>query len=167
MVPGNAKSVPLLNTETVSNGSTHIAAVDTIGFDFLEFELSVKSGSAAETAVTTLRCFEADPDDTITAAADISAYTDASPITQFVGAAATSTSAGFVLPARSSTTDNTYKFNIDLKGRKRFVGLNFAPTLTCTNGGLNLTARLSRAGDSKDTATVGTATAGCRLIVSG
>jgi hypothetical protein len=170
MQPSNNLTIPLLNTGTVSAASTHIAAVDTKGFDHLQFDLTVKSGSAAETAVTTLRVCEADYDSTaVTAATDITAYTTVgcTPVTQFVGAAAVSTSAGFVLPARSSTVDNTYRFNIDLRGRKRYLALNFAPTLTCTNGGINLTATLGRPEESGLVATAATSVAGCRLIVSG
>ena len=160
MVPGNEKLIPLVQTITVSNGSTHIGAVDTKGYDYLKFNVSCKSGSAAETAVATLSVCESDS--TLP-----TAYTDGDAVTALVGAAAVSTSAGFVLPARSSTTDNTYRLNVDLKGRKRYVAVYFAPTLTVTNGSICINAELARAEDGGDIAAIGTATAGTRVIVSG
>jgi len=164
MNPSNSITLPLINA-TMSAAGTVIGVVDTLGYDYLQFDIGCKSASAAETAVTILRVCESD---TATAVSDISAYTDATPVTAFVGAAAVSTSAGFVLPARSSTTDNTYRLNIDLKGRARYIGCNFSPTLTVSNyGATYINAVLSRVQDGADIAIVATGTRGCRLIVNG
>ena len=161
MNPSNSLILPLFFTSTASSASTHIGSVDTIGYDYLRFSMTVASASAAETAVTTLQVCESDDTTPLTA------YTDGDAVTAFVGAAATSTSAGFVLPARSSTKENSYTMNIDLKGRKRYLGLYFAPTLECTEGTLSMVAVLGRAEDSTSIATAATSVDGCRLIVSG
>ena len=161
MLP-DTKTVPLFEGLTMTSAGTVIGAVDTTGYDFLQVDLVAGTGDAAQTAVTTLRLCESDD---ATAVSDISAYTDATPVTQFVGAAAVSTSAGFVLPALSSTKQNVYRFNVDLRGRNRFIALNFAPTLQTV--GVSASAILSRAETGPAMATAATSADGARLIVSG
>jgi len=149
------KTIPMFEGLTMTSAGTVFGSVDTLGFDYCIVSLEAGSGAAAQTAVTTLRMCEADTAPT--------AYTDGTAITACVGAAATSTSAGFVLPALSSTVGNTYQFNIDLKGRKRYLGINFAPTLQTV--GVGCQAILFRAADGADIKTVATGTKGTRLIV--
>jgi hypothetical protein len=86
-------------------------------------------------------------------------------VTQFVGAAATSTSAGFVLPALSSSVDNLYRFNVDLKGRMRYIGINFAPENQTV--GVACIGNLGRTQDGPAQATSATSAAGMRVIVNG
>ena len=80
---------------TMTSAGTVFGAIDTLGFDYCEVDLVAGTGDAASTAVTTLRIAESD---TL-----LTAYTGGTAVTAFVGAAATSTSAGFVLPALSSS----------------------------------------------------------------
>lgn len=161
MVPSNEKTIPMIN-ETLTAAGTAIGNIDTIGFDYLKLDLAINSASAAETALTILRVCESDTNSAITA------YTDGTPVTAFVGAAAVSTSAGFVLPARSSTKQNTYRMNMTLLGRKRFIGFNVAPTLTVTSvGAVVAIGTLARAQASDDINTLATTATGMRLIVSG
>jgi hypothetical protein len=131
--------------------------VDTQGFDYCQIDLVAGTGAAASTAITTLQLAESD---TL-----LTAYTGGTAVTAFVGAAATSTSAGFVLPALSATKQNVYRMNVDLRGRKRYLGINFAPTLQTV--GVSCHAVLSRAADGADIKTVATGTDGFRLIASG
>jgi hypothetical protein len=138
---------------------TNFGTIDTKGFDFLEFDVLAGTASAAETALTALRCGHSD-----TAPTDVT--TDCTAIPAFTGAAATSTSAGFVLPALSSTTLNSYRFNVDLRGRKRYFACEMINT-TVINAGCAMVGRLSRIEASPALAAIGTATAGCRLVVSG
>lgn len=151
------KTVPIFEGLTMTSAGTVFDAVDTKGFDFLAIDLVAGTGAAASTAVTTLQLCEADTDPT--------AYTDGTPITQFVGAAAVSTSAGFVLPALSSTKQNVYRFNIDLRGRKRYIGLNFAPEKQTV--GVSATALLFKPEAAPAMATAATSADGARLVVSG
>lgn len=158
------KTVPLFEGLTMTSAGTVIGAVDTKGFNFLVIDLVAGTGEAASTAVTTLRLAE---NDTVTAESSVTAYTTAgnTPITQFVGAAAVSTSAGFVLPALSSTVQNVFRFNVDLRGRKRFISLNFAPEKQTV--GVSAHAMLFRSNVDPAMVTAATTVAGARLIVSG
>jgi hypothetical protein len=151
------KTIPMFEGITMTSAGTVFGSVDTKGFDFCTISLAAGTGNAASTAVTTLRVCESDTAPT--------AYTGGTAVTQFVGAAAVSTSAGFVLPALSTTTDNVYQMNIDLKGRKRYLGINFAPENQTV--GVGCIAILSKAAESNDIATVATGTAGLRLLQRG
>ncbi len=162
MLP-QSKTVPLFEGLTMASAGTVAGGVDTIGFDFCEIDLVAGTGETASTALAALHLMESD---TVTAATDFTDYTDGSPITQFVGAAAISTSAGFVLPALSSSVQNSYRFNIDLKGRMRYIGLELGVEKQTV--GVSCTARLSRVADGVDASRIlGTATIGQRLVVNG
>jgi hypothetical protein len=153
----SVKTIPMFSGITMTSAGTVFGSVDTKGFDYLVVSLAAGTGAAAQTAVTTLQLCESDTAPT--------AYTDGDAVTAFVGAAAVSTSAGFVLPALSSTKLNTFQFNVDLKGRKRYIGIDFAPTLQTV--GVGCVAVLSKAADGAEIKTVATGTDGARLIVSG
>lgn len=156
MLP-ETKVIPMFEGLTMTSAGTVFGTVDTRGFDFCQINLEAGTGAAASTAVTTLRLAESD---TL-----LTAYTGGTAVTQFVGAAAISTSAGFVLPALSSTKKNVYQMNVDLRGRKRYLGLDFAPEKQTV--GVGCQAALSRAADHADIKTVATGTDGFRLIVRG
>lgn len=158
MLP-ECKTIPMFEGLTMTSAGTVFGQVDTIGADFCIVNLSAGTGEAASTAVTTLRMCESDTDSAMTA------YTDGTPVTNFVGAAAVSTSAGFVLPALSSTKQNSYLFRMDLRGRKRYQGINFAPEKQTV--GVACSANLFRVADGADIATVATTADGARVIVSG
>jgi hypothetical protein len=158
MLP-ESKHVVLTEGLTMTSAGTVMGTLDTYGFDFAKINVDAGTGDAASTAVTTLRMCESDSTSSLTA------YTDGDAVTQFVGAAATSTSAGFVLPALSSSKQNTYTFNVDLKGRKRYLGVNFAPEKQTV--GVSITADLHRAADGADIKTVATSADGARLIQRG
>jgi len=158
MLP-NSKSVVPFEGLTMSSAGTVMGTIDTKGYDFASIKLVAGTGDAASTAVTTLRMCESDDTSSLTA------YTDGDAVTAFVGAAATSTSAGFVLPALSSTKQNVYKFNVDLRGRKRYLGINFAPEKQTV--GVGCVADLHRAEEDPAEATAATSADGARVIVSG
>jgi len=151
------KVINLFEGQTMTSAGTVFDAVDTKGFDTCILALVAGTGDAASTAVSTLRVCESDTDPTD--------YTDGTAVTQFVGASATSTSAGFVLPALSSSKQNVYQMNIDLKGRKRYIGLNFAPEKQTV--GVACVAVLSRVADGADIGTVATGSDGLRLLQRG
>jgi len=158
------KTVPLFEGLTMTSAGTVIGVVDTAGFDFLAIDLVAGTGAAAQTAVAALALAD---NDTVTAPSSITAYTTVgnTPITQFVAAAAASTSAGFVLPALSSSKQNVYRFNVDLRGRKRFVALYFSPTLQTV--GVSANALLFKAHTDPAMGTVATSADGARSVVSG
>ena len=123
MVPGEYKLKQLIiPTTAITAGSTaNWGYVDTKGYDYLGIDLVEMSASAA-TQVTGLTIGE---DNTVP-----TAYADMSAIVALTGAAATSTSAGFVLPFPNSAVENNYRFGIDLRGRKRYIGVNYIPGVT-------------------------------------
>jgi hypothetical protein len=121
MNPGNSKLVQLTLPTTAVVADAHLTSyVDTRGYDYLQINILELSASAA-TAAHFLQVRE---DDTVP-----TAVTSMSAIVAFTGASATSTSAGFVLPTPVSAGafGNVYRFNINLKGRKRYIGLEYAP----------------------------------------
>jgi len=150
----------LVPTTAITAGSTaNFGYVDTKGFDYLHIAVSEMSASAA-TQVAGLRIRE---DDTCP-----TAFTDMSAIVALCGAAATSTTAGFVLPTPSSVTDNVYRFNIDLKDRKRYIGLDFIPAVTTRASAVALLTR-AEDGPAQKTSTdaaLTTEAVRCRLNVS-
>lgn len=124
MVPDFAVKQLIVPTTAITAGSTaNWGYVDTKGYSYLGIALIEMSASAA-TQVTGLRVRELDTVPT--------AFTDMSAIVALTGAAATSTSAGFVLPTPNSAyaSGNCYKFGIDLNGRKRYIGIDFVPAVT-------------------------------------
>ena len=152
------KTIPMFQGLTMISAGTVFGCVDTKGFSHAAIDLVAGTGEAASTAVTTLRLCEND-------SSAMTAYTDGTPITAFVGAAAVSTSAGFVLPALSTTKQNVYRFNVDLRGRKRYIGLNFAPTKQTV--GVSASALLFRGEKGPAMETAATSADGARVIVSG
>ena len=171
MVPSNSLHIPLACPVSQAAAQTHIGIVDTKGYDYASFNIDIAPCSAGGTGVDSLRLAEADYDSAVVSAlTDCTAYTTVgmSPVTQFVGAAAISTSAGFVLPTRSVTTRDNFRLNVDLKNRKRFLLLEFTNNEAISLGSFCMSCDLSRAEDSAGLlATTVTTLPGPRLIVNG
>lgn len=124
MIPDYDIKQLLVPTTAITAASTaNWGHIDTKGYDYLSISLNEMSASAA-TQVTGLRVREGDTAPT--------AFTDLTAIVALTGAAATSTSAGFALPYPNSAaaSGNNYKVNIDLRGRKRYIGLDYIPSVT-------------------------------------
>ncbi len=157
MLP-ESKSVTMKLAASASSAGVVFGSIDTKGFSFLTIDLHVGTVAAAETAVTTLRLGESDT-------APTNVTTDCDAIVALTGAAATSTSAGFVLPPASSTTTNIYRFSVNLVGRKRYIGCEFIAAAQIA-AGVAMVGHLSRPEVTPVMAAIGTATAGCRLVVA-
>jgi hypothetical protein len=151
------KTIPMFEGLTMTSAGTVFGVVDTKGFDFCIIDVCAGTGEAASTAITELNMSESD---TL-----LTAVSDGTAVTAFVGASAISTSAGFVLPALSSTTSNVYQMNVDLRGRKRYLAIDFAPAKQTV--GVSGVAHLFNANDAADIAVAGTAVAGMRVIARG
>jgi hypothetical protein len=160
MLP-DTKTVIMKLDDAAASGASVIGTIDTLGYDYLEVDVIAGSASAAEVAVAALHFGETD--DT---AAHSDVETDMDLIPAFTGGAAVSPTVGFVLPARSSTVTNLYRFNMDLRGRKRYIGCHFEPLTTITEG-VAIIGRLSRAHVGPAMATAAIGVSGARLIVSG
>lgn len=125
MVPGNyaIKQLIVPTTAITAASTANWGYVDTKGYDYICIDVNEMSASAA-TQLGGLRVRE---DDTVP-----TAFTDMSAIVALTGAAATSTSAGFALPYPNSAaaSGNDYHFGIDLRGRKRYIGIDYIPSVT-------------------------------------
>lgn len=159
-IPNDMKLKQLIipTTAITAASTANWGYVDTKGYDAVQIDLIEMSASAA-TQVTGLRIRE---DDTVP-----TAFTDMSAIVALTGAAATSTSAGFVLPFPNSAVENNYRFNIDLRGRKRYVGIDFVPAVSTQCAAIALLLRAEESGQSTSTDKTATVTtASLRLNVN-
>jgi len=139
MVPSEQKTICMIAPGTVAAASTTEAGVDTLGYDYCTIDVINGNTATNATAVTFIQVSESD---TVLP----TAYTDGAAIVALTGAAATSATAGFVLPTPSTCTvvpvGSNFRFNIDLRGRKRYLGLLVTPAQTWS---LSAVALLSRA----------------------
>lgn len=157
MVP-TTKIHTMIVPQTVTNAGTLEGWVDTKGFDFATINLISETVDATDIP-TVMRLGQADSTPT--------AFTDTTAITNFVGGTATSTSVGFVIPTPVTTTDsgvNVYstQFRVDLRGRQRYLAIQFSPITTHT---LSVNCNLSRGEISPEAA--GTNSSFALALVSG
>ena len=125
MNPSDTKWV-ILNAgqTTISALSTaNSGYVDTKGFNYLQLGLFEGSASAA----TAIHALEIGEDDTVP-----TAFTDMAKITALCAGTVVDTTNSFIAPTPSSAAANynNYRFNIDLRGRKRYIGLSYEPAVT-------------------------------------
>ena len=124
--------VSIINQSATAAETTVSGYMDTLGYDYIHFNI-LQRATVVTSPLTGLRVRE---DDTVP-----TAFTDMSAIAALTGAAATSTSAGFVLPTNNSVVDNMYHLALDLRGRKRYIGVDMVPT---TSGWCSVNALLFR-----------------------
>jgi hypothetical protein len=164
MVPSNKIVQVVMPTTALTAGSTGgTGYVDTKGYDYLQLCV-VAASVTTTTQVATFRVGETDTTPT--------AYTDCTDIVPLCGGTATGATAGFVLPCPNSAyaLGNLFRANLDLRGRKRYIGLSYSPGVTAGDT-IAAFAVLSRTqnGPSQDANTGKTATTSamaCRLNVS-
>jgi len=166
MVPSETKCICMIPPATVAAASTTEAGLDRLGYDYCTIDVINGAIATDATAVTYLQLSESD---TVLP----TAYTDGTAIVAFTGAAATSATAGFVLPTPSTCTvvpvGSNFRFNVDLRGRKRYLGLLVTPGQSWA---LSAVAMLSRAHVDPAMPVVAVATNSteayqCRLNISG
>ena len=139
MVPGEYKVVSLFS-QTATNGETTVSGlVDTLGYDYCN--IIVNQIATLTNVMTTLAVREL--------ATAPAAFTNMTAIIPLTGAAATSTSAGFAFPGLDSAVHNVHNFNIDLKGRERYIGVDIVPH---TVGIITGVALLSRGHEGRNQA---------------
>ena len=152
MVPSETKCICMIPPATVAAASTTEAGVDTLGYDYCTIDVMNGATASNATAVTFLQISETD---TVLP----TQYTDGDAIVALTGAAAVSATAGFVLPTPSTCTvvpiGSNFRFNIDLKGRKRYLGILVTPAQTWA---LSAVAMLSRCQDGPAMSTISVAT---------
>lgn len=115
------KSVLVLASTSTTNGATATGQIDTLGFKTLTLDVNMTTADSTTNKLTTLKLSESD-DTVATNFVDITAFTGGT------------NSGNFTLPAPSTSTNqpNLYKFNVDLRGRKRYLKVTVTPPTTQT-----------------------------------
>lgn len=160
MNPSNFKSVVMEILASSSSSSDEFSTVDTKGFDYMVMDVYHGTHEAAETALEILRVGESD-----TAPTDVT--TDCDVLPAFSCAAAACATADNVLPAASSTKLNIDRINMDLRGRKRYIAIDWTPVKQTVDGWA-VVAHLFRNNMGDDPVETQATTAdGFRIIMSG
>lgn len=123
------KSVSKAETSVASN-ATHSAEIDTLGFNHASIDVLFSpftSASGPTTAATVLRVAHSD-----------TAGSGQTNITGMVGGTSFTVGAGVTA---TSSVGYAHRFDIDLKGKKRYLTVYATPASTC---GVVTTCRLSR-----------------------
>lgn len=149
---------------SVASTATTTMTFDTIGYDYAIVDVFCGTQATTDPAITTLKFLE---NDTNTNASNMAA------IVALTGAAATSTSAGFAIPAVTVTglAGTVAEFQIDLRKRKRFMQVNITPGTTLVLGAAvrlcrGEVAALTAAQKSANLNMSSTAVVGCATIVN-
>jgi len=99
-----------------TNGETVTANVDTLGYSYAAIDVVLGTSNTVSNKPTTLKLAESD-DTVVTNFADITA---------FVGGG----TGGFTIPNADTANANIYRFNVDLRGRKRYLKMTVTPRTT-------------------------------------
>lgn len=138
------KAVMVLAPTSTTNGATATGTLDCVGYDWLTLDVFQTTSNTPTNNLSTCKLSEGD---------DTNTFTD---ITALVGDGA----GGFTIPNADSSNPQLYKFNLDLRGRKRYLKLTLTPLTTQT---LMALANLGRGEIAPTTAT----RAGTALLVEG
>jgi len=158
MNPSNFKTVILEQMQSASASGDVFGTVDTKGFDYMVMQCELATVSAAHTAMEILRMGEAD-----TVPTDVT--TDCTVLPALSCGAAVAATCENILPALSSTKQNLFQFNVDLRGRKRYLAIDLTPVQTCS--WISMVAHLFRNNSGDDPlATVATTADGLRLVAN-
>jgi len=114
VVPGGALAV------SKTNGATASGIIDTLGFDFASIAIIAATADVVSNKPTVCKIQEADT-------------TDASNFADIVGLRG---GTDFTIPnantAATAVVQNLYQFNVDLRGRKRYLQAVYSPQTTQT-----------------------------------
>ena len=122
MIPNqNAKRIVLINNSSITNGATATGYVDTIGHSQLSISVILPTSNVVSNKPGTLRITEYDGTQPTspTNYATISGYVSGTDYT-----------IPNAITAATSITVPFAVFNVDLRGRKRYIGLEVSPTTT-------------------------------------
>ncbi len=139
------KQVLAINAVSASAAGTVTSAnIDTVGYDFCTIDIWGTTQSASTQAGSPSILKIQENDTTV-----VSTFAD---VVGFRGGSATATNVDFLVGIGFITTNtpNSYKFNVDLRGRKRYLSLVVSPTTSQTFYAI---ANLGRAEQSPSTAT--------------
>lgn len=138
MLPQNNFAVSYMPLATCATNATQTMSFDTKGYEYLNCYVLLNTHATNGTTIQTLKFSEHDSTTTVASMTDIVALT---------GGTATSASVGYVLPTVAvAGTGGTIEFQIDLRARKRYLGLSITHGATTMYTGA--LALLSRAKDA-------------------
>lgn len=140
------KAVHMLAPTSTTNAATSTGSVDTLGYDYLSIDVIQATSNNTTNNLSVCKLSESDTTDA----------TNYSDITKFVGDGV----GGFTVPVADTSNHQLYKFNLDLRGRKRYIKITMSPVTTQI---LQAVANLGRAEQSPETAT----DVGVALLVQG
>lgn len=134
------KAAVVINDSGVTNGETATGNIDTRGFDWMKLDVMMTTSDDTTNNPSTLKLTESDDTEA----------TNFSAITKFTGDGA----GGFTIPAAVTSGNWIASFNVDLRGRKRYLKLSVTPVTTqgvhaIANLGLADEAPVSAADDVK------------------
>jgi hypothetical protein len=155
MLP-DTKTVLMLAPQSNDTSSTVFGDIDTLGFDYLTIDLAEGTASASASAVGDLGLCESDTNPTNFAGGDA--------ITACVGGSAVDDTHGFVFPQQGSNKTNIYKFNLDLRGRKRYIGCKYTQGVDASIAMIGTLSR-GESGPAQNSSAALTAD-GVRLVVN-
>jgi hypothetical protein len=139
------------DTSATAAGTQQQGVIDRKGYNFVQIALRQATIAAASNRPTTMKISES----------DITDATGYAAIVKFTGGTQTSTSVGFVIASSTDTAvTNMTVFNIDCRGRKRYLKLEVVPATTQVNGA---SAIMSRG----EVAPVSAANAGVLQLIEG
>lgn len=110
----NSKTVVSLLGTGVTNGATVTANIDTLGFKHASIQLVTGTANVVSNTPSVLKLSQADTTDA-TNFSDISAFTGGT---------------GFTIANADTSNANVFRFDVDLRGRKRYLKLTASPRTT-------------------------------------
>lgn len=144
MTPQMKQVVAINAVSATAAGTVTGAQIDCLGYDFATIDIwgTTQSASTQAGSPSILKIQESDT--TV-----VTSYTD---VVGFRGGSATATNVDFVVGIGYVTTNlaNNYKFNVDLRSRKRYLSVVISPTTSQT---FYATANLGRGEQAPATAT--------------
>ncbi len=140
------KQVIVISQASTTNAATASGNIDTLGYEYASIDVIMATSDDTTNNPTVLKL--ADSDDTV-----VSNFAD---IAAFVGDDA----AGFTVPDAVTAGNWGVKFNVDLRGRKRWLKVSISPLTTQV---ITCIANLFRG----DVAPVNTTDANVKALVSG
>jgi len=144
----STKTVASIGTADTASNATFSHVIDTLGYDYASVDVVLEATTASADALALALQLQQ---------SDTNADTAYSGITQFVGGG----SGGFTIPTTSSSSaSNIARFNVDLRGRRRYLRVRATPK---TASVICSVVRLGKA----DVGPVSASEVGVGVVVSG
>jgi hypothetical protein len=144
MNPVSSKQVIAIDGASTTNAGTATGMIDTLGYSYATIDIKTSTSNNVTNNPSVLKLTEG----------DTTAITSASAVSGFTG------DTDFTIPAAVTSGSWGAKFNVDLRGRKRYLFVSVSPVTTQT---IDAVANLFRGEDAPNDATK----AGVKVLVEG